>query len=136
MVYLRLVYQGFGPRDTFSARAMVHRVRLNGSETETLRAEVGEVHSPFHLPDGRVGWAVVERNRLSCKATTRIEVMDRDGTVSTLRTLDGAADAIVASEGEFFVRRHILLGGVTTSSGSPVSGVRSAPSCRFLATMG
>ena len=105
VVYLRLVHGHFG------ARAMVRRVRLNGSEPETLRAEVSEVHSPFHLPDGRVGWAVVERDTASPRTMTRIEVMDRDGTVSTLRTLDGVADAIVASDEEFFVRRHIPLGG-------------------------
>ncbi len=34
---------------------MVRRVRLNGSAPETLRAEVSEVLSPFHFPDGERG---------------------------------------------------------------------------------
>ena len=65
------------------------------------------MRSPFHMPDGRVGWAVVERDTASPRATTRIEVMDRDGDLSTLRTLDGVVDAVVASKEEFFVRRYI-----------------------------
>ena len=87
--------------------AVVRRVRLNGSEPETLRADVSEVRSPFHMPDGRVGWAVVERETTSPRATTRIDVMDRDGTSSTIRTLDGVAVAVVASDSVLFVRRHI-----------------------------
>ena len=115
VVYLQLVREDWNISDVGPNRnprrppppAMVRRVRINGSETETLRAEVGEVRSPFHLPDGRVGWAVVERDTASSRATTRIEIMDMDGGVSTLHTLDGVADAIVASGEELFMRRYI-----------------------------
>jgi imidazolonepropionase-like amidohydrolase/Tol biopolymer transport system component len=115
VVYLQLVREAWNVSDVGPNRnprrppppALVRRVRTNGSETETLRAEVGEVRSPFHLPDGRVGWAVVERDTTSPRATTRIDIMDADGGVSTLHTLDGVADAIVGSDEELFVRRYI-----------------------------
>ncbi len=61
--------------------AVVRRVAVDGGEPETLSTALAEVHSPFHLPDGRVGWATVERDRSSPGATTRIEVMDADGEV-------------------------------------------------------
>ena len=115
MVYLRLVREVWnlsdvGPNVDPRLRpppAMVRRVRLDGGEPETLRAEVSEVRSPFHLLDGRVGWAVVERDPASPRATTRIEIMDRDGTVSELHTMHGVADAIVAADEEFFARRWV-----------------------------
>ncbi len=115
VVYLRLVREDWNASDVGPNRtprrppppAMVRRVSLNSGEPETLRAEVSEVRSPFHFPDGQVGWAVVERDTDSPSATTRIEIMDRDGTASTIRIMDGVADAIVASDEEFFVRRYI-----------------------------
>ena len=115
VVYLRLVREAWNASDEGPNRnprrppppAMVRRVRMNGSEIETLRADVSEVRSPFHFPDGRVGWAVVERDTASLGTTTQIEVMDADGTTSVLHTLDGVADAIVASDDELFVRRYL-----------------------------
>ena len=113
VVYLRLVREA---RDfSISSQgyrwlpppAMVRRVWLDGGGPETLRSEVGEIRSPFHLPDGRVGWGVVERDTASPRATTRIEVMDASGSVSVSYTLDGVADGIVASSEELFVRRYV-----------------------------
>ena len=115
VVYLRLVREAWNASDAGPNRnpryqtppAMVRRARVDGGEPETLQAELREVRPPFHMPDGRAGWAVVERDTASPRATTRIEVMDGDGTVSTLRTLDGVADAVVASSEELFARRYV-----------------------------
>ncbi len=97
LVYLRFERDAWNPADSLPRPpAVVRRVRLAGGEPETLRA-LGEVASPFHLPDGRVGWAIVERDTTSPRRTTRIEVRDGDGRVSTLRVLEGVADRVVAS---------------------------------------
>ena len=74
---------------------LVRRVRLTGGEPETLRP-LGDVASLFHLTDGRVGWAILERDSTSLRWTTRIEVRDASGNVSTLRLIDGVADPVVA----------------------------------------
>ena len=91
--------------------AVVRRIPFHGGEPETLRPTVGEVRSVFHLPDGRVAWAVVERDTTSPRAQTFIDVLEADGTVSTLRTVDGVADRVVASPAGdgLYARRYIPL---------------------------
>ena len=112
LVYLRLVREAWrwGRRGRrwglwSPPPAQVCRVALAGGEPETLVAALADVRSVFHLPDGRVGWATVELDTTVPRATTliapvgttRIEVMGRDGTVSTVRTLDGVVEEVVAS---------------------------------------
>ncbi len=113
LVYLRLVRQAWRwavPFRYFGSGMPAHvcRVALAGGEPETLVAPLADVRSVFHLPDGRVGWAIVEpaaddpdwppfEDTDGGPWETRIQVMDADGTVSTLRTLDGVAAVVVAS---------------------------------------
>ncbi|MDP9177046.1 MAG: amidohydrolase family protein [Gemmatimonadota bacterium] len=97
VVYLRLERKAWNPLDTMSRPpAVVRRIRLTGGEPETLR-ELGPVWSVFHLPDGRVGWAIVQRDSTSRRMSSRIEVRGIDGKVSTLRLFDGIADPVVPS---------------------------------------
>ena len=75
----------------------VRRVRLAGGEPQTLHTALGDVRSPFHLADSRVGWAIVLRDSSTLQWKTRIEVRGADGIVSTLRLFNGAADPVIAS---------------------------------------
>jgi imidazolonepropionase-like amidohydrolase/Tol biopolymer transport system component len=97
IVYVRLERAAWNPLDSMPRPpAMVRRIRLAGGEPETVSA-VGEVWSVFHLKDGRLGWTVVNRDSASRRITTRIEIRDADGRVSTPRVLSGIATPVVAS---------------------------------------
>lgn len=99
LVYLRLDRTSWAslaasPR----APAQVRHVSLSGGEPQTVRTQ-GAVWSAFYLPDGRIGWTIVERDATSGRGSTRIEVRNAAEVVSTLRTFDGIADPIVAGPG-------------------------------------
>ncbi|MEE8202113.1 MAG: amidohydrolase family protein [Candidatus Acidoferrales bacterium] len=97
IVYLRFVpeesrYAFWGP-----ALALVRRVALSGGEPETLGAPPRNFRSVFYFPDGRLAWAVVQEGSGSPRWETRIEVMNPQGGVSTLRVLKGHVDHVIAS---------------------------------------
>ncbi len=92
IVYLRFVGGlDFSPPQW----ALVRRVTLSGGEPETLSAPLREGRSLFYLPDGRLAWTVIEPEQGSSRWTTQIEVMSPQGTVSTLRTLEGITFRVV-----------------------------------------
>ncbi|MFQ5816379.1 MAG: TolB family protein, partial [Terriglobia bacterium] len=111
IVYLRFVPEAahywrsnWGP-----IPSLVRRVALRGSEPETLSAPPREIRSLFYLPDGRLAWTVLKREPKSARVTTRIEVMSPQGSVSTLRLLEGIGDRVVASPtGEGLYCRRVL----------------------------
>ena len=81
-----------------TGEALVRRISLSGGKPETLSAPPRVIRSVFYLPDGRLAWTVLERPVPHVRQNnTRIEVVSAQGTVSTLRTLEGIADRIVAS---------------------------------------
>ncbi|MCH7935156.1 MAG: PD40 domain-containing protein [Gemmatimonadetes bacterium] len=102
-----------GPRPVPTPPALVRRLAWReGGEPETLSAEPRLFRSLFYLPDGRLGWTVIERGSASVRwdfspdAITRIELLDPEGTVSTLRTLVGYVDPVSASpSGGLYARR-------------------------------
>ncbi len=75
---------------------LLRRVAVDGQHAETLSPEPRVFRSAFYLPDGRLGWAVAKRDT-QWGATTRIEVANSDGSISTLRTLLGYVSPVVAS---------------------------------------
>ena len=94
LVYLQLDRRAWNPVDAMPRPpAVVRRVPLAGGEPETLHP-LAHVWSVFHLRDGRVGWAIVERDAASRLVQTRIEAMESDGSLSVVRVLDGAADPV------------------------------------------
>ncbi|MFQ5927987.1 MAG: hypothetical protein ACE5MH_11200, partial [Terriglobia bacterium] len=96
IVYLRFVeLTGHDDLWTVSGQALVRQVTLSGGEPETLSAPPREIRSVFYLPDGRLAWTVLEDQPESPGGTTRIEVMSPQGTVSTLRTLEGSTLRVV-----------------------------------------
>ena len=121
IVYLRFTREA---RDSYRRGSVlgpipsvVRRVVLRSGEAETLSTPPRRFRSVFYLPDGRLAWTVVERERgaaaipwgrrQSPRGITRIEVMSPEGTVSTLRTVAGYADPVSASptgEGLYFRR--------------------------------
>ncbi|MFB3111485.1 MAG: amidohydrolase family protein, partial [Gemmatimonadales bacterium] len=121
IVYLRLLRDvpGVVPTPPYSVPetvpALVRRVTLSGGEPETLSGPPRIIGSVFYLSDGRLAWTMIELaveldgvwwGRTS--ATTRIEVMSPEGTVSTLRTLTGyAAPAVPSPWGDgLYCRRY------------------------------
>jgi imidazolonepropionase-like amidohydrolase/Tol biopolymer transport system component len=116
IVYLSYVFEAAQPKRGWgSARifpALMRRIALSGAEPETLSAPLRLFRSVFYLPDGRLAWTVIGKPETgSPRWTTRIEVMSAQGTVSTLRTLEGVADRVVASAtGEgFYCRCYVPL---------------------------
>ncbi len=89
--------------------ALVKRHSLRGGEPETLDGTHRLYRSVFYLPDGRLGWAVVERGTVRSHWTTRIEIMDVEGRIATSRTVKGYVDRVVASpSGDGVYCRHFL----------------------------
>ncbi|MCH7934695.1 MAG: PD40 domain-containing protein [Gemmatimonadetes bacterium] len=94
IVYLSFMRERQGPAGfDFS---VVRRVDLNGGPPETVSDQPQLTSSVFHLPDGRLAWAVLE-NTESSQVSTKIEVRSEDGVVSTLHVFEGIADRVVAS---------------------------------------
>jgi imidazolonepropionase-like amidohydrolase/Tol biopolymer transport system component len=80
--------------------ARVRWVSLDGGDLQTLDGPPRQFRSTFFLPDGRLGWSVVEQESESGRRSSQIEILGPDGTVSVLRTIDGLVDRIVpASSG-------------------------------------
>ncbi len=87
--------------------ALVRQLALGGGEPETLSTPPRLFRSVFYLPDGRLAWTVFEGRPAwtvwtggpvaAPRTTTRVEVMSQDGTVSTLRTIEGIAHRPTAS---------------------------------------
>jgi imidazolonepropionase-like amidohydrolase/Tol biopolymer transport system component len=94
ITYLRLVSRGV---HCPTGEAVVRRVSFGGEDPETLSGPPRVVRSLFYLPDGRLAWTVIDWGRPVSESRTRIEVMSVQGTVSTLRTLEGLADRVIPS---------------------------------------
>ncbi|MEE8607733.1 MAG: amidohydrolase family protein [Nitrospiraceae bacterium] len=99
IVYLRLVREAVVGVPFFwrSVPALVRQVSLSGAEPETLSTPPRLFRSVFYLPDGRLAWAVIEQKTRFSRSTTRIEAMSPQGRITTLRTLGGYVDRVVAS---------------------------------------
>ena len=96
LAYLQLERKSWGPRATDPRPpAVVRRVNLAGDRPESIRP-LGSVWSVFYLTDGRVAWTVTEADSNSGRVTTRIEVLNADGRITTMRTFDGNAQSVVA----------------------------------------
>lgn len=96
IVYLRFLPEA-APRWQWLRPAQVRRISLRGGEPESLSSPARLFSSVFYLPDGRLAWAIVERDQPSRPATTRIEVVTPGASVSVLRTFEGEAQRVLAS---------------------------------------
>ena len=85
--------------------ALLHRIRLDAAEPETITSARRLFQSVFYLADGRLAWTVIEFGPIIAdrysggSRDTRIEVLNPDGSVATLRTLGGYADRVMAASG-------------------------------------
>lgn len=92
--------------------ATVWTTELASGRARRVDTGGGDVHSPFYLPDGRVGWAVIAEDAVTGEEETRIEVMAPDGSVPTLLTIPGIARSVAPTDDGFIARReHPLDGG-------------------------
>ena len=94
--------------------ALVRRVGLLGEEPERLSDRPQLIGSVFYLPGGLLAWTAINLAielegswRGRARATTKIQVMSTQGTVSTLRTLAGyAAPGVPSADGDgLYIRR-------------------------------
>ena len=98
-----------------SVPTLVRLVSSGGGHARTLSGEPQLIRSVFYLPDGRLAWTLVELSvelqggwwRGSAHARTRIEVMNTEGAVTTLATVEGyAAPAVPSPAGDgLYIRR-------------------------------
>ncbi len=101
IAFLSLLRDSIGTGWPAVIPAQVRWVRVNGGDVQALDGPVRHFRSPFFLPDGRLGWSVVEQDSESGRRSSQIEILSSDSTVSILRTVDGLVDrAIPASDAE------------------------------------
>ncbi|MGB7208707.1 MAG: hypothetical protein WBD27_08610 [Pyrinomonadaceae bacterium] len=95
LVYLRLERESWDVLGFIDRRAsmprppsLVRRVGISDGVAETIRP-LGAIWSAFYMPDGSIGWTLIERDKTSQRVTTRIEFMNVDAKVTTLRVFEG-----------------------------------------------
>jgi len=91
--------------------ASVRRISIAGGGAQTLTASPRIFRSVFYLPDGRLAWAVIERDGDSRRWKTQVEVVGLNGEATILRTLAGYVDRVVVSpSGDgLYCRRYLTL---------------------------
>jgi imidazolonepropionase-like amidohydrolase/Tol biopolymer transport system component len=77
--------------------AVVCRVPAQGGQPEAISAPPKRIGSVFYLPDSRLAWSVIESEADSGKNVTRVEALDSHGAISTVRTIAGVADRVLAA---------------------------------------
>ncbi len=106
LVYQRLAHvSGLPP-----VKVSLARVTLADQETQSVGGAAGYLGPAFYLHDGRLAWTQIEFGTGFPRVNTRIEAMNPDGQVSTLRTIGGYAYPVVSSpSGDgLYVRRGPL----------------------------
>lgn len=117
IVFINYVRGPEGTTQMTHASGFVHVVALGNERSRAVTSEAQLVSSVFYLPDGRLAWSVFEGRSPGAiwaglspvqNATTRIQVIDKQGSVSTLREIEGIAHRIVASPiGDGIYARHL-----------------------------
>jgi hypothetical protein len=79
------------------SKALVMRVSRDRAECQPVATPAKRISSVFLAAGGRVGWSVIEWDVPSARNFTRIEAMNADGSVSTLRSVPGYIDRVQAS---------------------------------------
>ncbi len=106
--------------DAMGVLAQVRRVSSQGGTSETLTDAPGLIRSTFYLPDGRLAWTRLDSGEGETRthdlgtharmgpSQSRIEVTTTQGAVSTLLTVAGVVDRVVADAagGGLYVRRY------------------------------
>jgi len=77
--------------------AVIRSVPLGGGEPVTLVPAPQLFRSAFYLPDGRLGWAVVQPGTGSQPTSSRLEIRSLDGTVQPLVTIEGDVQRVVTA---------------------------------------
>ncbi|HZU27590.1 MAG TPA: hypothetical protein VFA04_18820 [Bryobacteraceae bacterium] len=75
--------------------SVVVRASVNDHQCEPITAPAKRITSLFYLPGGRLAWSVLEGD--DSAFVTRIEAIDAQGSVSTVRTIPGSISRVRAS---------------------------------------
>lgn len=105
-----IVYLRYGHRTRNEWPAVVSRISAQGGQAELVNTPARRVGSVFYLSGGRLAWSVIEQDNQSADYVTRIEILSAQGTVSTLRTIRGMVDRVVASPNDEGLYCHRVLG--------------------------
>lgn len=105
IAYLRFAREALGGRWPALIPSQVRWVTLENDRVHTLDGPLRQFRSIFYLPDGRLGWSVIEETPEgrgagedvsgTNRVRSRIEILVSDGTVSTLRVIGGSVDRVV-----------------------------------------
>jgi imidazolonepropionase-like amidohydrolase/Tol biopolymer transport system component len=117
IAFLSYVRGSEGTTQVTHATGFVHVIALGDERSRIVTSEAAMVSSVFYLPDRRLAWSVFEGRSPGAiwsgfspvpDAVTRIQVIDEQGSVSTLREIQGIAHRLVASPaGDGFYARHL-----------------------------
>jgi imidazolonepropionase-like amidohydrolase/Tol biopolymer transport system component len=77
--------------------SVVMRIPAEGGKSESLIREPKRVLSIFYLADGRPAWTAMDLDKATSSYVTKIEALGKDGSVSTVRVLQGIVDWAAAS---------------------------------------
>jgi Tol biopolymer transport system component/imidazolonepropionase-like amidohydrolase len=77
--------------------SVVMRIPAEGGKSDNLISQPERIGSIFYLADGRPAWTAMDLDKATSSFVTRIEALGKDGTVSTVRALQGLVDRAVAT---------------------------------------
>ncbi len=108
----------------------VKRISQAGGVAEVI-AGPRRVGSVFYLPDGRLGWSVIEQTSapgspFPLRTSTRVELIGKDSAMGTVRTVDSDLGRIVASgkgDGIYHSAGGLQFLPLPTGAAKPVPGL-------------
>jgi imidazolonepropionase-like amidohydrolase/Tol biopolymer transport system component len=77
--------------------SVVMRIPAEGGKSESLIPVPKRVLSIFYLADGRPAWTAMDLDKATSSYVTKIEALEKDGSVSTVRVVQGIVDWAAAS---------------------------------------
>jgi imidazolonepropionase-like amidohydrolase/Tol biopolymer transport system component len=110
ILYGRHVPETLGSFPTRDAERLICRVALAGGPVEVLTTPPRHLGSIFFLPDGRLAWTSSDRDGASGDYVTHIEALSAVGITSTLLSVSGLADWVVAPAQGDTVYAHRVTG--------------------------
>lgn len=117
IAFLNYIREAHGVTQATHAMGFVNTTTLVGKRLQVVSSEARMLSSVFYLPDGRLAWSVYEGRSPGAiwaglypaeDAITKVQVINEEGAVSTLRVVSGIAHRLVASlAGDGFYARRL-----------------------------
>jgi Tol biopolymer transport system component/imidazolonepropionase-like amidohydrolase len=92
--------------------SVVMRIPAEGGKSESLILEPKRIGSIFYLEDGRPAWTVMDLDKATSSFVTKIEALGKDGSLATVKALQGIIDWAVASPNGDGLYGHRIIANV------------------------